>query len=165
MKQNGISSNFLNIITDFLSLRKQGVVLNGQHSILVHTEAGVAQGSILGPLFFLIYINDLSDDLTSNAKLFADITSLFPIVQNINSTTTDLNSDVSKISDWDFQWTINFNSDPNKEAQEVTFSIMTKILLFDDSSFSDYTNTLILNSVTDYVIATKRFDDLNVTLS
>ena len=139
--------------------------MNGQHSILVHTEAGVGQGSILGPLFFLIYINDLSDDLTSNAKLFADITSLFPIVQNINSTTTDLNSDVSKISDWDFQWTINFNSDPNKEAQEVTFSIMTKILLFDDSSFSDYTNTLILNSVTDYVIATKRFDDPNVTLS
>ena len=139
--------------------------MNGQHSILVHNEAGVAQGSILEPLFFLTYINDLSDDLTSNAKLFADITSLFPIVQNINSTTTDLNSDVSKISDWDFQWTINFNSDPNKVAQEVTFSIMTKILLFDDSSFSDYTNTLILNSVTDYVIATKRFDDPNVTLS
>ena len=54
-------------------------------------------------MFFLICINDLSDDLTSNLKLFADGTSLFIVVQNINSTTTDLNSDLSKISDWAFQ--------------------------------------------------------------
>ena len=51
------------------------------------------EGSIVGPLFFLIYINDLSDDFTANPKLFADDTSLLSIVQNINSTTTDLNSD------------------------------------------------------------------------
>ena len=71
---------------------------------------------------FLIYINYLPDDFNSNPKLFADDTSLFSVVQNINSTTTDLNSDLSKISDWDFQWKMNFNPDPNKQAQEVTFS-------------------------------------------
>ena len=76
--------------------------MNGQHSTWVNIEAGVPQESILGPLFFLIYINDLSDDLTSNPKLFADDTSLFSVVQNINSTTTDLNSDLSKINDWAF---------------------------------------------------------------
>ena len=64
----------------------------------------------------------LSDDLTSNPKLFMDYTSLFSIVKNINSTTTDLNSDLSKIIDWAFQWKMNFNPDPNKQAQEVIFS-------------------------------------------
>ena len=77
-----------------------------------NVEAGVPQGSILGPLFFLIYINDLSDGLTSNPKLFADDTSLFSVVQNINSTANDLNSDLIKTSDWDFQWKMRFNPDP-----------------------------------------------------
>ena len=84
LKQNGISGNLLNVFTDFLNQRKQGVVLNEQHSSWTNVEAGVPQGSILGPLFFLICINDLSDGLTSNTKLFADDTSLFSIVQNIN---------------------------------------------------------------------------------
>ena len=70
LKQNGVSGNRLNIITDFLSLRKQRVVSNAQLSTWVKIKAGVSQRSILGPLFFLIYINDLSDDLTSNAKFF-----------------------------------------------------------------------------------------------
>ena len=73
VKQNGILGNLLNIMKDFLSLRKQKVFLNEQHSIWVDIEARVPQGSILGPLFFLICINDLSDDLTSNPKLFAMI--------------------------------------------------------------------------------------------
>ena len=78
--------------------------------------------SVLGLLFFLIYINDLSDGLTSNPKLFADDTSLFSVVQNINSTANDLNSDLIKISDWAFQWKMRFNPDPKKQAQEVIFS-------------------------------------------
>ena len=74
LKQNGKSSNLLNVITDFLYQRKQRVVLNGQHSSWTNVHAGVPQGSILGPLFFLIYINDFSDGLTPNPKLFADDT-------------------------------------------------------------------------------------------
>ena len=102
--------------------RKQRVVLNGQHLSWINTEAGVPQGSILGPLFFLIYINDLSDGLTSNPKLFADDTSLFSVIYNIDSSGNDLNSDLMKISNWAFQWKMGFNSDPNKQAQEVIFS-------------------------------------------
>ena len=101
-----------------------------QHSTWVKIEAGVPQGSILGPLFFLIYINDLSDALTLNPKLFADDISLFSVVQNINSTRTDLNSDLSKISDWVFQWERNFNSDPNKQTQEVILAEkLTKLII------------------------------------
>ena len=85
-------------------------------------EAGLIQVSILGPLFFLTYINNLSDGLTSNPKLFADDTSLFSVIHNINSTANDLNSDLMKISNWAFQWKMRFNPDPNKQAQEVIFS-------------------------------------------
>ena len=70
----------------------------------------------------MFYINDLSDGLTSNLKLFEDDASLFSVVQNINSTANDLNSDLIKISDWAFQWKIKFNPGPKKQAQEVIFS-------------------------------------------
>ena len=56
--------------------------------------------SILGPLLFLIYINDLTDGLSSNAKLFADDTSLFSVVHNANTTVKQLNNDLVKISRW-----------------------------------------------------------------
>ena len=58
------------------------------------------QGSILGPLFFLIYINDLSDGISSIVKLFADDTSVFSVVQNNNSSESQLNNDLDKVSDW-----------------------------------------------------------------
>ena len=100
LKQNGISGKLFDIITDFLNFRKQRVVLNGQYSPWTSVEAGVPQGSILGPLLFLIYINDLSDDLTTNVKLFSDDTLLFSIVHNMNTSTINLNSDLKKIKNW-----------------------------------------------------------------
>ena len=138
MKQNGILGNLLNFITDFLYQRKQRVVLNGQHSSWTNVQAGVPQGSILGPLFFLIYISDLSDGLTSNPKLFADDTSLFSVAQNINSTANDLNSDLINISDCAFQWKMRFNPDLKKQAPEVIFSrkinkIDHPLLYFDEN--------------------------------
>ena len=90
MKQNGISGNLLNIITDFESLRKHSLILNGQNSTWVNIKVGDPKGFVLGPLLFLIYVNDISDVLTLNPKLFVDDTSLFSVFQNINQTTTDL---------------------------------------------------------------------------
>ena len=67
LKQNGISDDLLNILSDFLRNRNQRVTLNGQSPSWNNANAAVPQGSILGPLPFLIYINDLSDNLSSNA--------------------------------------------------------------------------------------------------
>ena len=89
-------------------------------------NAGVPQGSILGPLLFLIYINGLADGLSSNAKLFADDTSLFSVVHNANTTAKELNNDLVKISRCTYQWKMSFNPDPTKQAQKVVFSIKTK---------------------------------------
>ena len=85
-------------------------------------KAGVPQGSILGPLFFLIFINDLSNNLVSNPKLFADDTSLFPVVQDITLSAKNLNDDLKEINKWAFQWKMSFNPDPYKQAQGVIFS-------------------------------------------
>ena len=103
LKQNGIGGLLLKILTDFLKSRKQRVVLNGQHSSWSDVLAGVPQGSILGLLLFLIYINDLSDVLQCNPKLFADDTLLFAVVHNIKKATKDSNNDLTKITKLAFQ--------------------------------------------------------------
>ena len=122
LKQNGISGNLLNIFEDFLRNRKQRVVLNGQTSNWENIHAGVPQGSILGPLLFLIYINDLAENLSSNPKLFADDTSLFSVVRDLNTSAIEINDDLKKIEAWAHQWKMSFNPDPLKQAQEVIFS-------------------------------------------
>ena len=70
-------------------------------------------------VFFLIYKNHLSDGLTANARVFADDVFLFSVVDNINVSTTNLNSNLSKINAWANHWKMTFNPDPNKQAQEV----------------------------------------------
>ena len=112
----------LNILPDFLRNRKQRVRLDGQFSSWTNVNAGVPQRYILGQLLFLIYINDLPDGLSSNAKLFADDTSLYSVVHYINTSAIELNSDLKKISDWAFQWKMTFNPDRSKQAQGIIFS-------------------------------------------
>ena len=122
LKSNGIEGNLYNLIESFLCDRFQRVVLNGQNSKWEKISAGVPQGSILGPLLFLIYINDISENLESNVKLFADDTSIFSVVFDPNSSARKLNNDLIKIQQWAYQWKMSFNPDPTKQAQEVIFS-------------------------------------------
>ena len=77
LKSMGVSDSLLKLFQSFLTNRFQRVLLNGQTSEWLPVKAGVPQGSILGPLLFLIYINDLSENIESTVKLFADDTSLF----------------------------------------------------------------------------------------
>ena len=88
--------------------------MNGQVSSWANVKAGAPQGSILGPLLFLIYINDLPKGLSSNAKLCADDTSLFSVIHDSSTTRNELNDDLVKINNWAYQWRMNFNPDPNK---------------------------------------------------
>ena len=77
LEEAGIRGDLLSWCTDYLSDRHQRVVLPGATSSLSAIRAGVPQGSLLGPLFFLVYINDITCNIGSNINLFADDTSLF----------------------------------------------------------------------------------------
>ena len=79
------TDDLLNTLSDFLRNRKQRVTLNAQSFSSTNVNAGVPQGSILGPLLFLFYINDLPDGLPSNAKLFTDVTSFFSVVHDTST--------------------------------------------------------------------------------
>ena len=85
-------------------------------------ESGVPQGSVLGPLLFLIYINDLEKGIKSNINFFADDTSLFSIVTGPTLSAVDLNHDLNLIGQRAHQWKMAFNPDPNKRAIELLFS-------------------------------------------
>ena len=132
-----ISGELYQLLENYLSGRLQRVLLNGQTSSRRPVLAGVPQGSILGPLLFLIYINDLPDELKSNAKLFADDTSLFSIVKDKNESANSLNFDLSQISKWAFNWKMLFNPDPSKPAQEVLFSRKKKTQSHPELSLND----------------------------
>ena len=122
IKSFGISGDLLELIKNFLSNRFHRVVLNGQTSEWEKVNAGVPQGSIIGPLFFLIYINDLTDGASSIVKLFADDTSLFSVAQNKNNSVSQFNNDLDKFSNWAYTWKMSFNPDPSKQAHKVIFS-------------------------------------------
>ena len=98
--------------------------MNGQCSSSVDIRAGVPQDSYLGSLLFLIYVNDLPNDLKSKCKLFAYDTSLFSVVHDISNSESDINNDLTLISNWDFQWKMSFNPSTRtrKQAQETIFS-------------------------------------------
>ena len=117
-----ITGNSLKLTESFLSNRSQRVVLNGQSSSWTPVSAGVPKGSILGLLFFLIYINDLIKDTSSTVKLFANDTSIFSVNDDDNVSVMQLNNDLLKISKWAYQWKMSFNPDVSKQAQEVVFS-------------------------------------------
>ena len=90
LKCMGRGGNYLKLVKSFLSNKYQRVVLNVQASSWAVVKAGVPQGLILGPLFFLIYINDLSENLKSTVKLFAG-------VKDPNTSAEILNHDLNRI--------------------------------------------------------------------
>ena len=98
------------------------MVLNSFYSEYTTIESGVPQGSVLGPLLFLIYINDLEKNIKSNVKFYADDTMLYSIVKDPLISAAELNHDLELIREWAYQWKMEFNPDPTKQATEVLFS-------------------------------------------
>ena len=119
LKQNGISGNLLKLFQNYLSNRKQCVVLSGAYSDYSGIESGVPPGYVLGPIF-LIYINDLERNINSNIQFFADDTMLFSLVNSVVNFCTWL-----ELGPWNHTSlgrSVGFNPDPTKQAVEILFS-------------------------------------------
>ena len=114
---NGSSGKRLKILRDFPYCRKQRVILIGQNSSWGIVNAGVPQGSILGPLLLLIDTNNLKNGVSSNCKIFVDDRSLLSVVNNIQSSSATLSNDLTVINNWIFKWKTIFNPNLNKQAQ------------------------------------------------
>ena len=98
MYQYGFIGKLFTLLTDFRSNRKIRAVLNGQHSSWADIKTGVPQDSILGPLLFHLYLNDLMENSHSNPKFFDDDS--FLTVTNAALSNSHLNDDLSNINDW-----------------------------------------------------------------
>ena len=122
LSKYGISGQILSWIKDFLKNRTQKVVIRGTESTTRNVTSGVPQGSVLGPILFLIYINDLPLNVISPLSLFADDSKLFSrIVTKKKKSkaedrdgTIDLQNDLNKVVDWAKKWKMEFNVDKCK---------------------------------------------------
>ena len=137
LKCNGITSNLLTFFDNYLKDRHQRVVLNGTESKWMKVNAGVPQWSVLGPLLFLVYINDLPDNIKLEMRLFTDDSFLFTKVEGIDGTQEKIEKDLATIGRWAYQWKMMFNPDITKQAVEIIFSVKNKITVHPELIFND----------------------------
>ena len=109
LSQIGIDGSFLDFFKSYLRNRKQCVIIDGVKSNFLDVTAGVPQGSRLGPLLFIIYINDIINDIQSDIMIFADDTTLLASGDDPTITASQLNNDLLKISNWAQKWKVTFN--------------------------------------------------------
>ena len=109
LKSIGIRGKLLEWFCDYLSNRTQCVVIKSEKSTMQTVKSGVPQGSVLGPLLFLVYINDIVKNIESAIKLFADDTSTSLSMNNANIRKYILDSDLQKINSWAQAWKVKFN--------------------------------------------------------
>ena len=113
LRSYGISGRLLTWIEAFLSDRSQQVALNGCRSNLVPVASGVPQGSVLGPVLFLLYINDLPDVVTSQIKMFADDAKVFSSIADPTAA-VGMQADLDALVAWSDTWQMTFNEDKCK---------------------------------------------------
>ena len=109
LEHYGIDSKILLWITNFLNNRKQRVVVDGSFSNFADVETGVPQGTVLGPLLFLLHINDLPSCVNSKVRLFADDCLLYREIKN-NQDQIDMQRDLDALMDWGSTWGTKFNA-------------------------------------------------------
>ena len=112
----GISEEISKWIRSFLTGRRQKVVVNGEKSDWGKVTSGIPQGSILGPLMFVLYINDLPNEIESSMLLFADDTKIFREIKSIKDQET-LQSDVDAMCDWSSKWLLKYHPDKCKSMR------------------------------------------------
>ena len=117
IKRQHLRGNLLLWFKDYLDKRQQRVLINGQSSSWLNTTAGVPQGSVLGPLLFLLYINDLTTEVQhSRIRLFADDTCLFKEVTDREQTAVLINQDLANINKWSEKWLVKFSPSKTKSV-------------------------------------------------
>ena len=109
LQNYGIRGNLLRWISSFLLDRKQRVVVDGEHSDWVKMESGVPQGTVLGPIMFLAFINDLPDAVSSQVRLFADDCVMYRTVED-ESDCSILQEDLDMLAQWEKKWLMHFNA-------------------------------------------------------
>ena len=116
LKSYGISGQIFGLISPFLSNRRLRVVLDGKSSQQYPVNAGFPQGSILGPTLFLLYINDLPDDVICNIVIYANDTTLYSKCDQASDLwqqlelASELESDLRDTVDWGRKWLVDFNA-------------------------------------------------------
>ena len=123
-----LDPSLLNWIQDFLTGRKQRVVLKNQMSSVCDVTSGVPQGSVLGPTLFLVYINDLPDVVTCNVSLYADDTLLYQEV-NCYEESVEFQKNIDAVQTWSQKWKMPFNASKchaiafNKRSQTPAYKL------------------------------------------
>ena len=114
LKSNGINGSLRQWFESYSTERYQRVTIEGTSSDWAPIEAGVPQGSVLGPLLFLVYINNITNNISSTCFLFADDSLLLDEVISPIETVNKLNSDLDSIVTWTNQWLVTMNADKTK---------------------------------------------------
>ena len=109
-----------------------------QSSEIGHIKAGVPQGAVLGPLIFLIYINDIMEGISSDIKLFADDTTLFIEVDDPNIAAGALNGNLDKIKLWADQWQVKFSTDKSRLITCSFRSVNHPDIIFNGVALPEY---------------------------
>ena len=108
VEAHGIDNKTLAWVADFLSDRKQTVVVNSAESKEAAVTSGIPQGSILGPVLFVLYINDLPLSVKNEVRLFADDTKIFTRSE-VEGATESLQEDLTKLQEWSSKWSLKFH--------------------------------------------------------
>ena len=116
LRMMGVDGVLLSWLRDYLSSRRQRCIVEGCASGWLPVSSGVPQGTILGPLLFLLYVNDIADNLNSKVALFADDCVLYREVQTKDDQ-LELQNDLNKIFMWSTKWKMSFNPEKCKLLQ------------------------------------------------
>ena len=107
LHEAGITGKILNWIKSFLQHREMRVVVNGHCSCWTQVTSGVPQGSVIGPLLFLIYVNDLPDWFKSEMRMFADDTKIWKKITELKDC-SELQEDLTILQQWSETWLLQF---------------------------------------------------------
>jgi len=156
----GINGKILIWIENFLSERKQRVMVNDVKSNWVPVTSGIPQGSVLGPILFTIFINDLPISLTSHIKIFADDTKIY----NTTTNTQHIQDDLNLLLQWSQMWLLPFNVDKcgiihyGKHNTHISYKLGDKdissnnlikdlgVIFQDDLSFKEHINKIVASA-------------------